>query len=110
MEDKEAEERIKNYAAKWFDKGREYGKAPITKDMLLELEREGEELLSELGYRKLPEGKPPLLTFHQRQKAMELGRKRHAGEPPIHSLWDYYADEVAQAQRSSDIEWYEGGE
>ncbi|MBA7581211.1 hypothetical protein ES708_23113 [subsurface metagenome] len=45
---KEAQETIKNYAAKWFDKGRQYGKAPITKDMLTELEKEGEEVLSDI--------------------------------------------------------------
>ena len=37
-------EEVKNYASKWFDKGREYGNAPITKDMLSELEREGEQI------------------------------------------------------------------
>ena len=44
----EAEERIKDYAAKWFDRGREYGKTPITKGMLAELEEEGEKLLGVL--------------------------------------------------------------
>lgn len=35
-------EEIKNYLAKWFERGRDYGKAPITKDMLSELERDGD--------------------------------------------------------------------
>jgi len=97
-----AQEKIKNYAAKWFDKGREYGKAPITKDMLLELEREGEELLSELGYRKLPESKPPLLSDEE-----IWAIKFDKGSPFLSpNLIRYRA--VAQAQRDSDIKWYEG--
>jgi len=38
-------ESIKNYAAKWFDRGREYGQTKITKDMLTELEEEGNQIL-----------------------------------------------------------------
>lgn len=37
-------EEVKNYAAKWFDKGREHGNALMTKDMLTELEEEGEQI------------------------------------------------------------------
>ncbi len=44
MMENEVQEAIKNYAAKWFDKGREYGNAPITKNMLIELEKEGEDM------------------------------------------------------------------
>ena len=47
-------EDMKNYAAKWFDKGREHGLYPITKAMLADLEKDGEEICQHLKL-KLPE-------------------------------------------------------
>jgi len=55
MEAKDTEriEATKNCLAKWFDKGRSYGNTPITKDMLAELEADGEaqaEISFKAGY------------------------------------------------------------
>ena len=43
---KEMSDLIKNYAAKWFRKGRDYGQAPITKGLLEELEDDGAQILA----------------------------------------------------------------
>ena len=93
--DDKAQEKIKNYAAKWFNKGREYGEAPITKDMLMELEEDGEKLLSEFNYRKLPD-KPPLLSDEKLNETYDSRYKISDGRRA-----------VAQAQREADIKHYE---
>lgn len=92
MEDKEAEEKIADYISLAINLGLHL-RARDAKRIYLEMASAIFWILKELGYRKLPKDKPPLLSD---------GEIRMVYQGMI-------TDEhrvIAQAQRDSDINWY----
>ena len=57
--------------------------------------------LEELGYRKLPQDRPPLLSDEAMDKAYII--------PDKTQTWPYHLrNSIAEAQREADIKFYEG--
>jgi len=83
-----AQEKIEQIQDKW-------GCNPVDEPIIA---REILTALEELGYRKLPEGEPPLLSSED----INLCGIKHV-------ILRKDAEAIAQAQRDSDIRWY-GGE
>jgi len=64
--------------------------------------------LYKLGYHKLPEGEPPLLSDEEILEATQLGWKKDTDFKDFGYLSG--RKQVAQAQRDSDWEWFKGGD
>lgn len=122
--DKEAQKRIKEELRAFGFNNYEVGKCPIT---LVHCQFQSDsnacstcmangliEIVEQLGYRKLPEGEPPLLSDEEitetEVKYIEAYKKENNVilNFPLHGC--LREDCIKQAQREVDIKFYKGGD